>query len=415
MIDQRYGAAGTFTIPLSPRAPLPLREAVTRAQLGRLGYIAVTPTWQPAQLHTAASLLAQSMYTGVVVDRERSSVTGFGLEAFILGVAEHGVEVPPGITDPWNYNASTLDDALTAAGPVVNSVPIIPAGPITAGTISNDAWVVRHDYLHPVGCTSRAEAFQRVVDVFAAYWRVNPDGTLDASGDESDLYTVTPTVLIHEGTPSTESDITVLTGRVGDRRSNERWAATVRLWDGDTAAATALFGIRLNNLVHSISGDGLAIYDFHGSLVDWDYHENVNDDRASANQLADFALQLADRWDDEEHHLTVDLDVVEPHRHFGPGDHIWVYDLADGAFDNTNEVLAAGRYLHPLDVVVQSVRFPLRPPYGVWHIGSDFANTIRDLTPYIDWETDPVTIEVGAPEPPLGLTPPWQLRPRSRT
>ena len=83
-----------------------------------------------------------------------------------------------------------------------------------------------------------------------------------------------------------------------------------------------------------------------------------------------------------------------------PGESIWVYDPTVGLEDTTNEVRVGGEILHPAEVDLYAITWPVVQDMGVYVVYYNQSTTdldVIDLTPYVAYEDGPTTLDVGAP------------------
>jgi hypothetical protein len=83
-----------------------------------------------------------------------------------------------------------------------------------------------------------------------------------------------------------------------------------------------------------------------------------------------------------------------------PGESIWVYDPTVGLEDTSNEVRVGGEILHPAEVDLYGIVWPVVQDMGVYVVYYDQSTTdldVIDLTPYVAYEDGPTTLDVGAP------------------
>lgn len=106
---------------------------------------------------------------------------------------------------------------------------------------------------------------------------------------------------------------------------------------------------------------------------------------SQANQSASYQIEV-----------QASVDEYNPLYHVQTGDTVYVYDLAQGMVDTSNEVYYRGEVTHPLELRVQAIQTPVLDGYGVylryWN-GSAFA--LYDLTPYVEPEEDTTVIDLG--------------------
>jgi hypothetical protein len=113
-------------------------------------------------------------------------------------------------------------------------------------------------------------------------------------------------------------------------------------------------------------------------------------------QANNVATRAANRVNSYAVEVKADIDEYDPWRFFQVGDSVWVYDQELGLTDSANEVYYRGVAIRPQKLRVQAMTSPIRQGYGVYlryWTGAAFA--YYDLSPYVEYEEGPVTLELG--------------------
>lgn len=255
---------------------------------------------------------------------------------------------------------------------------------VTAGTITNpsaDVFSGSFQYVDP------RTAIDYVAGLFDGYYRVNPDGTLDA-GPASALFVTTPTAVIArraELPAGVDVDRFAAAGRMGvDEDAADYTTRVVLLAENDDGTASIATG----------TADAAAVpyVDLHGNPVQ---RTRIVDEQAtsSGNATARAQLQL-NRFSSSRRTLALELDDYDVVGAYQPGDTVYVYDPTVGLVDPDTVLDVRGRTITPTTLTVQAVRFPLTPDaWSVLHRAGD--GTWTDLTDHVVPESGGAVLEVG--------------------
>jgi hypothetical protein len=369
MITERLMATGDFELDLLDSTPKTVLDELTH-----FGHLIVTPTWIAVDGLTASTILDASLYTGVIVGRSnrRTSLEGYGLP-FWLGDPSGGTDVAEAtVTTSADTFANRINTSvLTQTGDELNG---ITSGSLDAGVGTNDIVITAGD--------TRLDVLNTTCRVFDKDWRINPDGSLDAD-DTVTLFNVTPTVVLTPWWGGREPAVTGFRARVEVDEDVEdyttRWVVKpVTGANGDDDIVTTY-------------------RDLQGELIIRERYSDESGKVADTTDASAVAARRLGAYDQPRQEVSVELvDAYCPRHDIEPGDNLYIYDPPLGLVGSTG-VYYAGHCIHPIAVRVHSMTWPIRQGMGVYHRASDTAGTLTDLTPYVVFEDDPATLEVGAP------------------
>lgn len=358
--DPTKGLAGT---------PTAIRDLITP-----FSAIVITPTHLgPAGTVSDADLLALANYSGIITARsnERCTWTGWG-PAGLLGDPDGKAVLYLTTTTPTdtiaNYVANDIADASHGNG--------ITPGDITASATTYTTQI-------KAGTTPRA-LLNYLCDRAGMQWRINPDFTLDVD-TMANLWptATTPTLIVRKGGGGRDLNIT-------------GWNADVDVttdWD-DYTTYIEVEPTSGSNGTASLS-PATTYYAPDGTLIVW--RRYITSTRATGTGAANgIAASQLGRFDEPRHHITLDPTVYDIARDVQVGDTINIEDIPNGLYDLTREVYYRGEVCHPTTARIMAMTWKIQQGMGVYLRASDSANTITDLTPYVEWEEGPATVEVNA-------------------
>lgn len=356
MITESPGSVGQFSITFAETLPRSLRRILANQWCHV--YVLATRLRPTPDL---ATLRALSRYTGVVLSNPTPwTAEGAGL-GYWLGDSNPGANTfyGSGVTEAKSLSAwATALQANLAVGNVESI-----GSPATSS--------------HTFDRAVPADALDEVCRVYGAEWRVNHDGTLDV-GTVDYLYGSTPNLVItRDGghdlrwrsmqatTLSSERDGTdYATGVVVERNggwTSAQVSTVYNRWEGVT-------GHRRRRL-------------------------SANVDSASA---AAWAATEAARWSTFRYVREVTTTRRFPTRAAAPGSRVYVYDPRQGLVDMANEVTYRGTTIHPLELRVAEVVWPVPLGAGVY-LADSLTSDLFDVSDHLRFEgSSTATIRLGA-------------------
>ena len=117
---------------------------------------------------------------------------------------------------------------------------------------------------------------------------------------------------------------------------------------------------------------------------------------ADAGDMANLAAAGAELYAAPQYSIDCQIDLYCPHRLFIPGDSIYAYDPIEGLVGTTH-VPIPGMQIAPRSIRVLGMAVPVQDGMGVYAIDPHDRSIVRDLTPYITWETGTTALTLGSP------------------
>jgi len=381
---------GDYSIPLKPNTP---RSIVQLLNTGWFGLIRVYASRvQSAQVGTATGL-----FTGVMLDRpDRFTIGGAG-GAWFLGEATDGTgdsEVGPVTTNTIFFDGST-NGSLTDW--------------VTTTLFTTDSGIAWGYIGGPASSTKYAGTFVRrtpktildawIVPRFGVEYRMNPDLTLD-TGYPTQLFPFAAPYPMAVKKGGRDLDV------VGLQASQLSLEQSVR--DRASRAITVISDPATYQIAVAA---GWAFSAPDGTPLQRTFQKGGTSSSqatvplANGEALADAQKTIAD-LNVTTRSIKISSTEYDITSRVTPGDYIYVYDVDEGLFDQTNQVMYRGKMTYPVLLRVTEITWPLRPGMSV-HFDNRHQGTgldVTDLTRYIDFEQEAgdVTITVGAPPKTLG-------------
>lgn len=373
MIQESLQAQGRWDLRLRPETPPSVIEA-----LGYWGHVVITPQVLDPRRHSDAELLTAARYAGIVwrrrmgPDEEQTEIGGPGLVAH-LGDADQKGDV---------YETELSFEAATFANTIRGLLPA--GGAIREGTLHS----VAGTYTGAHRLETPRQAIAYVCGVFGAEYRIRPSGLLDA-GLASQLYVTTPqAILVRRGGGADPVLRGVPVAALEAEQDTDDYTTRLLLL-GQGTGETLVLG--------SASAQSVPYKDlFGGTLVRKRMVSEAETSEGNATARAQLHLNRFSGLRDGHRISTDDFDVEGS---FSLGDQVWVYDPPSELVDTTKEVRFRGRVLHPRSIRVVGWTWPVRRGSGVLYRAGD--GSYLDLTPWVEYETGGVDLDVGASPRPL--------------
>ena len=364
MITEVLMRAGSFDIGLELEAPWDLFTTVLGIDEGAGGHVVITPQWLDADVMGDTAMIAAARYAGPVLNKEFRdgvfTISGAGMGWWL------GDEDGKGDVHESQISLATA----TLATSIAAAIP--PGGSITAGTIGAGelTYTGEHIYQTPL------EVIRTIVAGTMAEYRVNPDGTIDASRNDL-LFDMTPNVVVARlisGSDPEYSGVPIATAR--STRNSRRYATRAIL------VKTEIDGS--HTLVAGQAAPSAATgKDIHGNAID---RTLIIEGDLGVDVSASGFLQteLRDHTFVEEMELTTGFWELL-NGEFNVGDTFWIYD-PPALVDTTNEIWFRGDYLFPIELRLVRATWPLVRGMGVWF--RDGAAAWTDLTDFVLWDVN---------------------------
>lgn len=369
MITEVHRGLGGWQVNLRPDTP-PSVLAQVDPDTNAFGHLIVTSARVDPKTMSAATLLAQARYSGVLMrSPDLYQLEGVGL-AFWMGDDEgKGPIIEPDLTKTSGTFVQWVTD-------------LCPPG-LDAGTYTAVAGALAHSFSY----IDRRTALNYTCDYFGGEWKINPNRTLDA-GAESDLFVVTPTAIVQRLSGGRDSNIIGIRADVA--RSADVYGYTTR-------AIVIASGEGAGQAVGAADASPATSFrDGNGNLVSIAQVVESSDTEAG-NQNA-VAQAVLDEAYQIRHEVTLSSDAYDIGLDVSVGDSIWIYDVDRNLVDVANTVQYRGQLLHPIKMRVLAYNWPVRRGMGVYFQAPTTAGAIIDLSDWVEFDaaTDPVSISVGA-------------------
>lgn len=374
IVTERLMRAGSFSLSLAPDTPDSVRSELREA-LGWTGspgsswnpvdgHIQVCPTWVPVDVMSDSLALYSGRFTDM-----------------------HGVELSGVDIGSWMGTGGLPSDiretALTnTTADLEDYVDDLIRNGITKGTVTEPGGTYTSDWY----LTSPIEMLDHVCNVLGAEWRINPDFTLDAAAADT-LFASPPTVLVTDEPEGESGSVRGVTGRV------DRPAISVRQLTSKVIVAPSGEGAGVT-LQTATAGSTVA-YGPGGSAATL---EKLVDAPADTNTGgASVATSTLNLFKSPRFAFDVTVESDRLREHLEPGDELYVYDERSAVYDQSNTLSFRGRYVFPVIVRVESMRWNVTKGHGVYlRRNSGSGATYTDLTQWVVWSSPGASLEVGA-------------------
>lgn len=368
---------------------LPNRVQLELMSTGLTPSTSLTPTTTLTPI--AAPVLAQSVYTGVIMHREEKgvdavSISGCSLEGWLGDDQGLGDLIDPPLV-------FTQADLPTAARLVIP--PALSPGVLSA---SITGYSGQHGYETPRAVLQALCSFFSDDPNFpnGCEYVVKPDGTVHC-GDVSTLYGSTPTVVLTpEGSgndPTWTSYGVTVDGFDIDAEDFTTEVVVVGTDDAGNAISLGAAG--------GIGTTTGGYKDLFGNDLRRGRTTSISGDDANASQVAASVLAREYRLHIE---VSLEVDGWQPDGPASVGSSVYLYDPSRLLVDTSNQVFYRGRWINPEKVRVMEATWPVTRGMGVYHRRKD--GTWADLTDYVDVGTGAAQLVVG--DPPRVLIPEFQ-------
>lgn len=349
---------GRWELTLSDTTPKSIRD-----RLDFFGHVLITPIrLDPLMMGSSSAMLAASRYTGILRTKpSRYEIGGPGLLAWLGDEDGKGQVMTTAVTG-------------TAAS-FSTWVGLLRPASLGAGTVTAIAGTLTKTFRY----VDRRTALNFVSDVFAAEYKVTPDGNLH-NGPRANLFVTTPT--------------TVVVPKGGGRELNIRGlrAAEVdRIEDADDYTTRTLVLDSSNTAVGNVAGPATPYLDLFGNAVV--FQRIVEITNATATEGNSLAQAQQNRFSAPELKLEISTDTYDIGGDVACGDSIYVYDPDIGVVDTANQVQYRGQVIFPKIVRIVSTTWPVERGMGVYYRSG--AGVYTDLTDFVEWESGAVRLEIG--------------------
>lgn len=391
-VTEKRMAWGDFTINLKPDTP---RQIIQKLNDSWYGLIRV----YGQRVSTSAVGSAPGLFTGVMLDRTNRFEIGGASGTWYLGEASDGTsteETGPLSVTTMTHNGSTSGSMQDWVGTVLATTvcglfPIYLGGP-GSGTKYAGSFTRK---------TAKTIFDSWVCPRFGVEYRVNPDLTIDF-GYTADLYPLPAQIPLAVKRGGRDPNV------IGLNSPQLSLEQSVR--DRTSRAITV---ISSPSTYQAVSAGTWPYKNPQGDPLNWTRQVGGTSSSqatvplANAEALANSNAVLADSLRSSRSIKVQSREYAITQR-VGPGDYIYVYDLDEGLYDQTNAIQFRGELIYPVLLRVEEVVWPLEPGMSV-HLDNRHQGgglDVTDLTRYVDFDSDgsETTVVVGAPPATLGKT-----------
>lgn len=362
-VTKNVMAPGSFEIHLN-RDIVPVPYSVTdnlRLRDQAFGHVLILPARVEPDDFDDATLFDLSVFTGVYrVQRTRTTLSGN--HATIWLGDPNGKGPIREIASTGNFNMATW---------IAGTIPAT----LTSGTIGAPAGTLDWSTIYK---TPR-EDIDVIADYFGCEWQITDNLELKVNTVDL-LYGADPAVIATPFWEGRDGEFVALRCTFDADASGEEYTTRVLLLDAAGNPGSADISPPTPYL------DGF------GNPVTWNrYAGSTEVGSGSAGDAAEGQLARNDRIDQ---HITASTDAFCPMADVVCGAPIFAYDPDNDVFDMGNEAHYAGDITWPMNLRVQSIDMQLREGMGVLFRSGDGSYT--DLSDYVEWETGPSRLELGA-------------------
>lgn len=401
-------AAGDWSLQLVEDTPRRVLEAIDVEKAG-FGQLVILPSRLDPRAHSDATLLGLARWSGIYRAQEGSyRLSGAG-SPILLGDED-------GKGDIFEVTRSTADGYLAQWVESLRPISLSAGTTYSPGGSFTDTF-----YL-----VNARKAFEAICDKFNVEWRVTPSFTLDV-GSIEDLYGSTPKLIILRDAGDGGRDTTLTGVRGGSDWSRDLEDYTTKaivtvpdtedvvteqgdptwVWDAtlgedvmtDISAPTKATITTDARIVGATAATPDASIPYgrpsDGGPVVLDRLIESSSEDGTDGDPQTLANQQLGRFSKARRELSVDGTSYEI-GHLAPvGSYVWLYS-PPVVMDLNNPVQFRGRTTYPVKTRILGARWPISAGLGVYLRTTRGATTWHDLTPYVEWETGDVQLEVGA-------------------
>lgn len=315
-------------------------------------------------------LLSRARYTGRVLEVDGTVLRGEGLASLLAQTNGYGVVADT----PVSRSAQSLSAWFADLFPV-NSVTV---GFVSGGSNWAGVW--------QVGQSLREFLADLMRGVGGGEWRINPDGTIDASGTAGSLFRSDRLVFTPTAETSTGAPRGVVGQVVGALRSNSSRASRVVVAGQGEGDQMLVVSQSTGATITGLDGSGLEMT----AVVDAPQQDATG---AAAVALLQAGLRAQTRFT-----FDVESDDVDLWRLMAPGDSVLVFDPESGVEDRNNPVPFGGRIIYPVSVRVHTMSGPFPSWSSVWLFD---RGAWQDISDDVVWRSSGLLLRVGSGSGPV--------------
>lgn len=364
---------GGWNLALRPETPKSVRGAV---DLFDHVIITASPV-NPLSSMSDANMLALSIYTGVITDKDEFTLAGFsplwwlgtdeGVGPFPTGVGGNEFETRTTVVGVDKVGTWDTSGITAPLGTILAYAFDVPINDITLGTV-NGSGLTSILASGPIAGTFR-ELLDFLCGLAGAEYRMKPNFTLDIAS-AANLFVATPTVVVTRKDGGPDGSRRGVRGPNLSIKSSGRSITThVRAYADQTSigSADAVSFPKAPNNSNAI---------FIRRTTSTDPGTNLN---TAATNLLNLYSTTRDT-------ITLDSAEYAVTRFVIPGDTVYVYDPQAGLFDTANQIPYRGEVISPIKLRLKSVTWPIEAGMGVYLRQTGSTPTYVDLTQWVSFE-----------------------------
>lgn len=328
-----------------------------------------------------ASMLALSLYTGVVTSIEKSrskiALTGSNLSWWFgnlngagpwpVGSSSDAFSSYFSTSSAYSFVANTVGHP-RAATLLGNIILAFAMNVMTRGTITDSTTLGQ--VAGPVAGSFR-EFMDFICGQFDLEYRFNNNRSIDI-GPASALFSTTPSVIVSPDTNGISGTIRGIPGEMSTKYDIGSTVSDVVAVDMGGGFGTATSTRPIITMIGTNNG----------SLI----QRSSSDSAGNASTTAQNLMNL-----NTSPRATVKLDSAAQYaltRFCRPGDYVYLYDPSADIQDSTNQISFNGRPMFPIKYRVRTLTWPVEQGLNVYlRTSKPSASFFVDLTPYVVFET----------------------------
>lgn len=360
---------GSGSVQFNPDLPISASQeimALVDENAGGIGaHVVITRVRVDPALIGDAAVLAGAAYTGRITARpSRTSLEFEGIGSWLDTYNDAEITRTTGTPTQW------LGDLLT------NS--------LTAGTVSGGSNVTK---TFPAHITTRREALDVIAGLGGWEYRIMPDFTVDAAPAASLFREVgdTGTIVVTRKAEGSDGALRGVDGSMLDQEIQVGNLATkaVALAEGQGVSIAKGTATAARSLRAPLGGAAAFVTVFSAPG-----EETANANTAASNFLNLQGMRRKVNVASSTHHLP---------RYVVPGDEVYIYDLAAGLYDTTQQVQFRGETIFPATVRLLSYTWPIERGVGVYIRSNEASGSADyiDVTDWVAWENGDTWWTVG--------------------
>lgn len=375
---------GSWNLSLIPEAPKSVRQAVDLFDHVVITASPVTP------VSSDANMLASSIYTGVILERDEFTLAGCsplwwlgtdeGVGPFPVGVGGNEFETRTtavGVDKVGTWDTSGITAPL---GTILAYAFDVPINDITLGTV-NGAGLTSIVASGPITGTFR-ELLDFLCGLAGAEYRMKPNFTLDVAS-AANLFVATPTVVVTRKDGGPDGSRQGVRGpNLSIKNSGRSITTHVRVYTDPLTVGSA----------DAVSFPKAP----SNSNATFIRRTTSTDPGAVGSNLNAVATSLLNLYSTTRDTITLDSAEYAVTRFVTPGDTVYAYDPQAGLNDTANQITYRGETISPIKLRLKSVTWPIEQGMGVYLRQTGATPSYVDLTQWVAFEGSGGGLDSGA-------------------